>query len=86
MALAVQATLKEELCRQPYAGLLALFLIDRFDQICEDDWQYWDKCCRMTADTSMIAKANANDSAELKGILRNKHEANNSLLNPQPLG
>lgn len=45
--LLIQATLKEELTKQPYAGLFALHMIDRFEDLTEDDFHYWDSCCQM---------------------------------------
>jgi hypothetical protein len=50
----VSATLKEELTKQPYAGLFVMYMIDRFEELSEEDFVYWDRCCQMTEDTSML--------------------------------
>lgn len=42
--------MKEELTKQPYAGLLILHMIDHFEDLTEEDFVYWDRCCQMTLD------------------------------------
>ena len=49
----IAATLKEELTRQPYAGLFVLYMIDHFEDMEEEDFKYWDRCTQMTDDTSI---------------------------------
>ena len=71
-AAAMQAALKEELCRQPYAGLFVLYMMDRFEDLTDDDFYYWDKCCQMTADTTVPRR----ESVKGKSILKNKNESN----------
>ena len=45
--------MKEELTRQPYAGLFVLYMIDHFEDMEEEDFKYWDRCTQMTDDTSI---------------------------------
>jgi len=50
--LIVAQTIKEELTRQPYAGLFILYMIDRFEEMSEEDLVYWGNCCQMESDTT----------------------------------
>jgi len=31
-------------------------MIGRYEELSDDDFLYWDKCCQMTADTSLLNK------------------------------
>jgi hypothetical protein len=61
--LLIQATLKEELTKQPYAGLFICYMLNRFEDMNEDDFVYWDRCCQFSNDTT---------SSQPKGTLKNK--------------
>ena len=52
--LIVAQTIKDELTRQPYAGLFVLYMIDRFEEMPEEDLVYWDRCCQMENDTTQL--------------------------------
>ena len=39
----VNATIKEELTKEPYAGLFIFFLIDRLDSLDSDDIKFYEK-------------------------------------------
>ena len=70
-ALLVQATLKEELSKQPYAGLFILYMISRFEELSDDDLVYWDKCCQITQEVTMTK---VEDTAR-RGILKHRNDS-----------
>ena len=41
----VQTVLKEELSTAPYAGIMALNFIDRFDKLDDTEFPIWTQCC-----------------------------------------
>jgi hypothetical protein len=77
MAEEIQSTLKEELTKQPYAGLFVLHMMNHFEDLTEEDFVSWSQCCSMTLDQSVYRQSEGSQGGPLekpRGILKNRHE------------